>query len=322
MSVMMSLAVDASGKEITIAIAQQGVFAKPLKCKYCTAPVSFVDAQTKQVGEDPVIVRPYFRRKNKQLHDDGCRFNVVGQLTVIVRESDPSVVDLFKRQSAKHFEMRLLAVKKAFDQLAQLTLEKKSADTHASIGAVERSYVAAEEKLGAYINSAVRVLTVRFALEKSQELEEALHLVFDGMRIRWNEFYFEREDYSAMYSKATRATQAYPMAAHGEVTEIKCVPIKNGESRVVLNLKKLVRATDDPKIWDSVQLSIWSSDPNFFNTYHIGDLILAFGLWRASPTALKDNKSPDSRVKQFRNHNISLSPIARSQLHKIADDGS
>lgn len=314
MAAKMQTAIDANGRTITVKDCENGEPATPLKCEHCSAPIHFVKGHTRQLGDEPSVVPPFFRLNAKQQHQAHCPFDVVGQVTTIVRESDPSIDGLFRKISARGFEMRLLAVKASFDAVTQLARVSTPQGQAPAGTAPDRQFIAAEKTLGAYINSAMRVLKVRAALEHDAEIEDALHLVFDNMRIPWDEFYFERQDYFAMHHRVSKATHAYPMAALGEIKTIKQVTTPKGTFSV-LDLKSLTRPTEDPQIRDSVQISIWSNDLKCFSKYEKDQQILAFGLWKTQPSALSAAKEKAGPVRQFRNHKLSLWPVTRSQLH-------
>jgi hypothetical protein len=314
MASKMPAARDSGGNSITTADAQQGRYTKPLRCTHCDAVVTFVDAHIRQVGEDPVTVEAFFRLNPKQRHAAHCTYNVAGQITTIVRESDASIEGLFKVLEGNRFKMRLLAVKKSISELAQLTRDKQVTSEDTPLGHTDRLHTPAEKTLGAYINSAMRVLKVRAALEEHTEIEHTLQLVFDGTRLPWNDFYFEYEDYFRCHHAVTAATHPYPMAVLGTVKNIRRV-----KTYSVMNLVCPTRKAERPDVLDSANLSIWSPDPNFFSKFQETQkqTLLVFGLWQAQATAMSDNHKQGSKIKQFRNFKLSLWPSVRSQLCEV-----
>lgn len=88
MASKMPAARDAGNVLIGIPAAQQNKYIKPLRCEFCEAHVSFVNGFTRSLGEDVVVVDPFFRLIKGQLHSDSCTYNVRGQVSIIARESD------------------------------------------------------------------------------------------------------------------------------------------------------------------------------------------------------------------------------------------
>lgn len=311
MSSKMPAAYDANGNLITIEMAEQGQYKKPLHCEYCPTAVSFVNGYPKQIGDDIVSVEPFFRLNKGQAHGEDCRYNVIKQIAIIARESENDVLAAIGNNQ---FELRLLAVKKALDQLRLAAEQKKKPDQNKSTkAAVNKVYLHAGETLGAYINSAKRVLKVRSACLSHAEIEDTLQLVFDGVRIPWNDFYFEDEDYFRCYNQLRISTVQFPVAVYGTVKEIKQVNGKK-EPFAVLNFATPNRKTDRPDVLDSVSVSVWSPDLNAFDDYRADQTIIAFGMWKWKMPEEAANKKPNSSVKTFVNHTIRLWLVTRSQL--------
>lgn len=314
MASKMSTAYDANGNLITIEMAEQGQYVKPLHCQFCDASVSFVNGYPRQIGEDTIAVQPFFRLNKDRVHSENCRYNVEGQIRVIVRESEGDVLAAIGNN---RFELRLLAVKKEFAELKEVAEQKKKAGQEASTGsATDKVYQSSGKSLGAYINSAKRVLKVRSACSEHSEIEAALQLVFDGVRVPWNDFYFEDEDYFRCYTQLKNSSVHYPIAIHGTVKKISVVNGKKGKKYAVLNLMGPYRKTDLPDTLDSACVSIWSHELNAFSDYSTGEQIIAFGMWELAPPQQTKNTNPQpgSPIKTFINYRITLWPVTRSQL--------
>lgn len=310
MASKMPAARDANGNRITIEMAENGSFEKPLKCEFCDASVSFVNGHPREVGEDIVFVEPFFRLAPKSTHHEGCNYNSIGQLTVIARESDG---DVFMAISNNQFELRLLAVKKALDQLIELAKTKKSLTDDKKLISQQKEYIASEEKLGAYINSAKRVLKVRSVCEDHAEIENLLTLVFDGVSVPWSDFYFEDTDYFRCYRQLKSSTTQIPIAVHGTIKSIKTVPGKK-ENFSVVNLVRPMRNIDKADAREVACTSIWAPDVNFFSDYREGQTIIAFGMWQWKPESRIANSKANSPIKTFVNYEMRLWPVAKSQI--------
>jgi hypothetical protein len=307
MASKMSAACDASNTPITISMAESEICRKPLKCEFCNASVGFVKGHFRTVGDDSVYVSPFFRLNQGQRHSKTCQYDVHGQITVIARESESDILVAINEQ---RYELRLLAVKKAFEDLNELDWKAKSSNAEVVPHTTEKIYIEAETRLGGYINTAQRVLKVRTACEKHSEIEAALHLVFEDKRLRWRDFYFEDDHHFSCFSKVDLNTVQVPVAIKGTV-KTKVV-VKN--KYAVINLFPTNRKTDLVDVLDVTCFSIWSTDLNTFKCHEEGSGILAFGIWKSRGVKESDNKNTDSPIKVFRNHELSLWPTIKSQL--------
>jgi hypothetical protein len=308
MASKMPASLDANNTRITISMAEQGKCQKPLKCEdeFCNAPVEFVNGYSRTVGDSIVAVDPFFRLGKEYRHSEDCQYNVYGQVTIIARESEG---DIFRSLQGNRFELRLLAVTRAIEQL-ELAEKKQGSRSKISPDTTEKIYVEAEQRLGAYINSAQRVLKVRNACEDNSEIEDVLHLVFDGVRLPWRDFYFEDEDYFRCFSQVDKATVQVPIAIKGTVKENRVAA--NGKA--VINLVRRSRKTDRVDVLDLACFSIWSPDPSAFESYKEKGEILAFGIWKSLGVKENPNSQKNSPIKVFRIHTLCLWPVIKSQI--------
>ncbi|WP_018918090.1 hypothetical protein [Vreelandella zhanjiangensis] len=313
MASKMPAAIDSNKRRITISMAENSDYESTLECEFCDAKVIFVNGFTREEGDKIISVNPYFRLKASNTHGSECKYNVEGQVKLIVRESEGNV--LAQTESGK-FELRLLAVKKAINELQNLAKKKKNSESDNKKETKEKEYIKSEKKLGSYINSALRVLKVRSFCEENKDIENLLELVFDGVRLPWKDFYYEDKEFFRCYSNVRKATVTVPVAIIGVVKSIRTIDGKNGKFSVV-NLAGPYRKTDKKDTLDSVNVSIWSPDFELFESYKVDDVLLAFGIFDASKVSEKSNKSSTSSVNKFRNHDLRLWPISKSQLCKV-----
>lgn len=301
---------DAKDNEISITLAEQQRYEKPLRCESCDTEVSFVNGFFRNVGDDRVFVEPYFRLRPDHKHELDCPHNVEGQIEVIARKSNPDVLSAIK---GNRFELRLLAVQQAIKQLRELKANGSSKPGGSLSDAKDKHYLEAEERLNSYINSAARVLKVRAVCIENKEIEDVLQLVFDGVRIPWNEFFFEYDNYFDCYFALKRASVKVPAAILGTIKSIKPVAGKNGPLQVI-NLVAPTRKTEKPDVLDSAIASIWSTESNAFDAYKPGQAIVAFGMWDFGEIKDSLNKKEGSKIRAFRNHELRLWPVAKAQL--------
>lgn len=311
MASKMSAARDANNARITISMAEQQHY-NNLCCEFCEATILFVNSFTRQVGEDIVAVEPFFRLHGGHKHSETCQYNVLSQISVIAKESDSDVIAAIE---GNRYELRLLAVKKAIEQLQELAKKKKNPDSEIS-GIPEKVYIEAEKRLGAYINSAKRVLKVRAVCLEHPEIENVLQLVFDGVRLPWSDFYFEDADYFKCFSQVSQSTVQVPVAIKGMVKKNHVIKV-HGEQFAVLDMISPYRNTGRADVKDAACFSIWSPDLDAFNAYKEGKAFLAFGLWKSHGIKERANNKPNALIKIFRNHELRLWPVTNSQLCAI-----
>ena len=154
---------------------------------------------------------------------------------------------------------------------------------------------------------------MRAACFEHSEIEDVLQLVFDGVHLPWSDFYFEDDDYFRCFSQVSQATVQVPIAVKGAVKANNIVNGRTGKF-AVLNLARPSRKTDQADILDTASFSIWSPDLNAFQSYEVGQNVLAFGLWESGGIKESANKKVDSPIKIFRNHELRLWPVTKSQL--------
>lgn len=313
MAPKMPAAIDDKNNKITISMAENSDYKAPLKCEFCDAQVSFVNGFPREVGDKIISVKPFFRLKASHGHGSACKYNVEGQIKVIVRESEGSI--LSQAESGK-FELRLLAVQKAIQELEELAKEKNKASSETKIESKEKEYIKSKKRLGSYINSALRVLKVRSLCEENTDIENLLELVFDGVRLPWRDFYYEDTDYFRCYSNLRKSTVKIPLAIKGIIKSVKNINCKSGPFAII-DLIGPYRKTDKSDVLDAVNISIWSPDLEAFKTYEIDDEIIAFGIWKTREIDEKSSKSSKESIKKFRNHDLKLWPISKTQLCKV-----
>lgn len=315
MASKMQSARDGTNNPVTIAMAELQEFAEPLKCEFCDASVGFVNAFTRHVGEDIIAVQPYFRLKKGNKHSLQCRYEVHGQVTIIANESES---DIFEALKGNRYRLRLLAVKNTIETLREQAEAKKKltpADTDDS-GTTTKNYLKGEKLLGAYINSAMRVLKVRAACEEHSEIEDVLELAFNGVLLPWRDFYFEDSEYFRCFAQVDQATVQVPIAIRGTIKSSRIVKGRTDEF-AVLNLVRPHRKTDQPDTLDAACFSIWSPDLSAFGKFKEGEQIIAFGLWVSRGVLESQNKDAEASIRKFRNHELRLWPVTKSQLCSI-----
>ncbi|WP_419810426.1 hypothetical protein [Bacterioplanoides sp.] len=310
MGAKMSKAVDAEGREISLSDAENKCYIAPLRCVHCSTELSFTGQYLRQLGDDTVTVSACFKLKRGNVHKTDCPFDLTEKVTIVARESSPAV--LSKNESGK-YELRLLAVKEAIFGLRDIENKESKSNNPESRPKVGKEYVKSKKQLSSYLSTARQVLKIRAQCEDNREVEDNLELVFNGNRVHWKDFYFMDQDYFRCYTNLQRATINIPIAIQGLVRSTKVVPGKYGE-RAVLNLISPYRETDDPKVIDTVNISIWSSNLSSFDKFKYKDSIIIFGFWKAGKIDEREGASEKTKGKVYRNRQISMSLLTNSQI--------
>ena len=305
--------IDSNSQRITASSAESHNYSKPLQCEYCGAIMSFVNGYTKAIGEDTIYIKPFFRLKIKSRHGENCKFNVTGQVNIIARKSSSSIIN---ENSSGNFELRLLAVKKAINELIELSKEKKKYNNNSFPSSIEKKYIESETRLSSYINSATQVLKVRHFCESNSEIADVLKLDFDGIKLSWDDFYYEEDEHFRCFNNVSNSTVKVPVAIKGTIKSKKSVDGKNSQFEV-LNLIGPYRSTSDKHTLDAINFSIWSPDLNMFEDYEQGMNILAFGLWGSDNIVEASNSKTESNIKFFRNYQLRLWPVSKKQICKL-----
>lgn len=313
MASKMPFALDNKNTRISIEMAESSDFEAPLHCEYCKASVSFVNAYPREVGDTTVLVEAFFRLKGGYVHGDDCQYNLKGRIKIVARQSDSSILAL--SESGK-YELRLLAVKKSINELQQVLKNRQTVDHSDLSGIVNKEYKEAEERLGSYINSALRVLKIRSICLENKEIENLLELNFDGLKLPWKDFYYEDKEYFRCYKNIKGATVPVPVAIKGIVNSIKPVYGKNAKF-LVMNLLVPYRKTKTENLVDAVSVSIWSVNLDFFESYKKDDEIVVFGMWSAKEVKENKHKAEGKPETTYRNHELRIWPASVSQIAKI-----
>jgi hypothetical protein len=270
--------------------------------KQCAAQVSHVGSYTAQHGETTRLVRAFFRITANRTHGEHCQYDVKQQIEVLARDSDPEVIT----KNSTGLEFRLLAVSNALNP----TVASRNVGAEGLVAVDPKSVAlmkSSDSKLPKYLNSAVRIIKLRNAVDDERDLAQ-ITIRFDKKSIKWSQFYFEPET----YLKCALIKVEFPRALFGIVDSRKQLP----DGRAVLNLKRFscsAQQNESRAEWDSIAPAIWATDLGDFDAYPDGTEIVAFGHWRPG----KEIKRTPSAGRTYNNHAINMKLIWRSQIAVI-----
>ena len=180
-------------------------------------------------------VKGYFRLLPKGTHEKAYVFDVCDDVQVIARRS----LGLLQALERERYSFRLLA----FNDMRDLTALR----AHAALGqAIDSTHETGphfshdlRSFLSAYLNTAKRVISLRALCGGDSVVMDRLKLVFNGMPVSWNDFYYEEERFLAAYRWIGQPSISFPIALVGNVCAIQIIPRKD-RSLYVRQLKRPV----------------------------------------------------------------------------------
>lgn len=195
----------------------------------CGALMSFVPAYEQRRHEKVIQVPSFFKLRANERHRYGvCPFNTKGTIEVIARESDSNIVKAL--ENGKH-QLSLQILHKPFTESvrnssnlnpsADLIGKPKKTKTYASKGTAP-----------SYIKALNQILILRAKLEDNKELASLLTLTYRSKKIKWNNFYFEVDDYFRAFEIAKKMEKPYPMCFHGVVSKVNPPTAKFNRSTI------------------------------------------------------------------------------------------
>ncbi|WP_339310815.1 hypothetical protein [Paenibacillus sp. FSL M7-0896] len=192
-----------------------------LKCKTekCRVPVIFVDAHKKKYADKTVVVNAYFRLESseKNSHDIDCKYNTKGQVKVIARESDDSIIKAIEEGK---YNFRLNIIDEALRALNSSKKDEiENEETSYALKRPSKVYVN-KGKLNSYFSTMQRIMELRSLTETNDELRELIELQYDKQKIKWSKFYFESDDLSRCYTYIKRNDVTHPMCIEGALKGI------------------------------------------------------------------------------------------------------
>ena len=178
-------------------------------------------------------VKGYFRLLPKGTHEKACVFDLCDKVQVIARRS----LGLLQALERERYSFRLLA----FNDMRDLTALR----AHATLGqAIDSTHETGphfshdlRSFLSAYLNTAKRVISLRALCGGDSVPIDRIKLVFKGMPVCWNDFYYEEERFLAAYRWIGQTSISFPVALVGHVSAIQTIPRKD-RSLYVLKLKR------------------------------------------------------------------------------------
>lgn len=198
-----------------------------LECHICRIGVAHKNSY-KRV-ESPVPT--HFTRKPRVEHKVGCKYNTVGQVTEIAKDSDDKILESIKKDK---FTFRLTMI---HEPLRDLGTQSNSSTNNDGTTAPkkDRKYVS-KGKLSSYLATMKKILELRKAVEDddSNELESIIEIQMSGEKVKWSNFYYDQTRYLDAYKYLKGLKQKrHPICIEGTVKQVKRL---KQEGRYAVNL--------------------------------------------------------------------------------------
>ncbi len=290
--------------------------APPLRCLYCGAGVSFVPQHTREIGGKVFGVQGYFRLLPKTSHDERCTFNIQGKLDTIARRS----LGVLQALEEGQYRFRLLAHKEMRDlslHSSRINLSRRydQREAHSASASIAEHLL-----LSAYLNTAKRVLQLHARCQADNSLRHVIELVFNGLSISWDEFYYEPERYLAAYRWLGRKYASFPIAIAGRVSKIEAIKTRGR----LLHVVKLMPSTPEKYVRDStvaelVGASVWCSQESWLQPLQQDDMVLIFGYWAqaSAHTLTRVARSDKAAFRKYLERRMTMWLHSRSQIIRL-----
>ena len=220
-------------------------------CFYCRCRVRGVRAYPRTVGDERIVVPAYFSLWPNIEHEVWCRYNVEKTIQRFVayskairkidRDATPILEKIGQGQAAEfrlHILMEALE-RQTFDIERSVrrvgTLRPRDSD-----GPTGTEFIRTNKVLTPYFRTAKGILALAARIQSHQDLAEWIRLKFGEQTIRWEEFFFDLDQYLALVEYFVRLNKAgkhyvngVPIAIVAKIYSQSELFKSNGEHRVI-----------------------------------------------------------------------------------------
>ena len=206
---------------------------KGLECNCCGIPVYH---RTKHLRNEAWIPAHFYRKVE---HDYSCKYNTVGQVSIIARQSNDKILENIDQ---RNFTFRLTMIHEQLNKVKEGEYSKKD---NASINNRQknRSYQA-RGRLTPYLATMKKIIELRNILETDTELHSIIKIEMYNKKIAWNNFYYESNYYTKAfdYLKKLEWKDNHPICIEGIVRSVKSL---DQEGRYAVGLRFGDKRTND-----------------------------------------------------------------------------
>lgn len=283
----------------------------------CRKPVRYVPRhqQNRKNRIEPVDVPAYIGLTSGSMHADGCKFDAVKRIALIVDQSDPDFVGALDEGKR---DLRLLVLHNGLSGKplsGNALLPPGGAGAGPGMGT--KTFTPSGKKLDSYLRTTSDLLALRELCESDAVLAAQLTLRFGTKRIAWSDFFFTKDGYDDAWALLQKAGgNAHPLALVAEVkSHFSSKPDAKYKS-TFLNCRSLYRKTDIADTIESFEVSVLHADGAWLNSFPVGSNIIMFGVWEykeATENRRKDANG-DTRTITYITHKLTLKPKFKQQI--------
>ncbi|MDM5285797.1 hypothetical protein [Peribacillus frigoritolerans] len=277
-----------------------------LECHVCRIGVAHKNGHKRAERWVPT----HFTRKPRVEHKEGCKYNTVGQVTELAKDSDDKILESIKKNK---FTFRLTMIHEPLKDLGKQSTTFQNYNGTAN-PPKNKNYVS-NGKLSSYLATMKKILELRKAVEDddSNELESIIEIQMYGKKVKWSNFYYDKTKYIVAYSYLiTTGQKRHPICIEGIVNSVHSL---NQGDRYAVNLQF---GKKDKNIELIPAASIFVSENDIpADTFKPGQHIVVCALCTASESEHKD-KNGKVINKYF---NIRASLYHKNQLVIFKDEG-
>ena len=177
----------------------------------------------------------FFRLPPGGFHEDWCTYAVAVRIRKLVAQSvdleriDPTAIPMLVAGNARTAEFRLHVLMEMLTALLGPGLPV--AGDHDG-GTAGHAYVQGDARLAAYLRTARGILALSAAIGQDGALADQIRIVFDGVRIPWDRFFFGPDEHRRLWDQRRTIGGQRPVTVLVRCRVDAVVPLGNNAWRV------------------------------------------------------------------------------------------
>ncbi|WP_027633444.1 hypothetical protein [Clostridium hydrogeniformans] len=302
-----------NGAKIKIEEANESM-KEDLKCVYCGVKLTYVNGYYKEINDKKCYVKPYFRLKSKENDHQNCKYDTVGQLKVVAKESSDDVLSDIEEGK---FELRLHLISDSIDRLQNSSSDNKD-DSTSNGNYKEKEFIKSGEKLESYFSTMKRLLQLRSVLESNSDMSSKVILKFRDRKgnvsnISWNNFYYDIDSFINLYGYIERKRPYHPIAIFGIVKKIIEPNEKYKFYTIELESPRAKKVGSEYQI-PSIQIKVENRRLDSLVEHLVGKEILLYSKFWISGKRKWEKKLEDNKKVEYYFLNIKGNLLHRNQI--------
>lgn len=262
-----------SGERVT-ALKYEAVPSGKIHCPSvgCDAELSFVRRHNRKYQSKTIEIAPCFRLKRYNLHADGCKYNLEGQLDLIVKGSKSEIFESLGKSS---YEFRLHVLLKALRVLDENKINELARKWGASF--CQNKKFASKGALTSYLRTLGQILELRNYCEEDDQLGSLVVLNYHGRKIKWLDFYYDEKNLSSLVGTHGVGSIEIPLAISGHIYSVKKLEVVK-DCHVVELYSPEIKRDDFGRAWKSTA-QIYLNGTKLHGLIKEGKEYIFFGKW-------------------------------------------